>query len=150
MKIRADIAELLHAGLSDRAIARQLSVDAKRTVRPAREALGLPRSRPGRKPAPTVEDLFWRRTQPVDGGHLLWTGARGAASQGRCPFLRHGGRVHTAYRIAFRIKHGREPEGRVTPTCDRDGCVAPDHVEDRRIRERTKSTFDAIFGAVSQ
>lgn len=147
MNIRADVAELLHAGLSDRAIARQLAVDAEKTVRPARKALGLPTSRPGRRPAATPEDLFWRRTQPVDGGHLIWTGYRQPQADGT-PIFRHGGRHHSAYRIAFRLKHHREPAGRVTPTCERDGCVAPDHVEDRRIRERTKSTFEAIFGEV--
>lgn len=149
MSIRADVAELLLAGLSDSAIARELGVDANCTVRPARAALGIPKVRPGRRPAATVEDLFWRRTQPVDDGHLIWTGYRSSEDAGGCPILRHGGRKHTAYRIAFRLKHGRDPEGKVTPTCERDGCVAPEHTEDRLIRERTAATFDAIFGGVT-
>ncbi|MEV0525996.1 hypothetical protein AB0I66_21405 [Streptomyces sp. NPDC050439] len=149
MRIRADVAELLRAGLSDRAIGRELNVDATVTVRATRQALGLPPARPGRKPAATPEDLFWRRTQPVGGGHFIWTGYRTTSRSGSVPTLRHGGRVHTAYRIAFRLKHGREPEGHVTVTCDRDGCVAPGHTEDRRIRERTNTTFAAIFGGAS-
>ncbi|MGY0023712.1 hypothetical protein ACVHNB_32680 [Streptomyces sp. YJ-C3] len=146
MKIRADVAELLRAGLSDRAIARELGVDARLTVAPARTALGIPKARPGKPPAASAEDLFWRRTQPVDDGHILWTGSRDYTGT---PSLRHGGRNLSALRIAFRLKHAREPEGHVTPTCDRDGCVAPAHTEDRRIRERTNTTFAAIFGEVS-
>lgn len=149
MNVRADIAELLRAGYSDRAIARQLSVDAKQTVAPARAFLGLPKAKSGRKPAATPEDLFWRRVQPVDGGHILWTGHRQPAADGGCPVFRHGGRLWTAYRVAFKIRHGREPEGKVTPTCARYGCVAPNHTQDRRIRERTKETFAAIFGDVA-
>ncbi|MEV5977544.1 hypothetical protein [Streptomyces sp. NPDC052114] len=149
MNIRADVAELLHAGLSDSAIARELGVDADKTVRRTRLALGLPKTRPGRKPAASPEDLFWRRTQPIDGGHLIWTGYRAPRADGGCPLVRHGGRIHSAYRIAFGLRYGREPEGHVTPTCDVDGCVAPDHTQDRQIRERTKATFDAIFGGES-
>ncbi len=147
MTVRADIAELLHAGHSNRSIARQLNLDDK-TVAADRARLGLPKPKPGRKPAATAEDLFWRRVQPVDGGHILWTGylANGGA-HGGCPVFRHGGKLWSAYRVAFQIRHGREPEGKVTPTCDRDGCVAPDHTEDRRIRERTKATYAAIFEA---
>lgn len=144
MKIRADVAELLRAGLSDRAIATELGVDAKKTVRPARLALRLPPARPGRRRAASVDDLFWHRTQPTDGGHLLWTGCR----TNGYPTVRHAGVLHMAVRVAFRIKYGRDPEGHVTLTCDREGCVAPAHTEDRRIRERTNTTFTAIFGEV--
>lgn len=150
MNVRPDIAKLLRAGYSDRAIARQLSVDAVATVAPARAHLGLPKAKPGRKPAATPEDLFWRRVQPVDGDHLLWTGyINNGGADGACPVLRHGGKLLTAYRVAFKIRHGRDPEGKVTPTCDRHGCVAPDHTEDRVIRERTKTTYAAIFGGAS-
>ncbi|KUF18420.1 hypothetical protein [Streptomyces silvensis] len=151
MNIRPDIAELLRAGLSDRAIAARLGVDATKTVAPARRALGLPTARSGRKPAATPEALFWQRVQPTDGGHLIWTGSRCRASgaQGGCPTLRYGGRQYSAWRIAFRLRYGRAPEGKVALVCGVDGCVAPDHTEDRRIRERTSATFDAIFGGAS-
>ncbi|MGA5506858.1 hypothetical protein [Streptomyces umbrinus] len=148
MKVRADIAELLLAGHSDTAIARQLNVDRVCTVAPARAHLGLPKAKSGRKPAATPEDLFWRRVQPVEDGHILWTGhLNNGGAHGGCPVMRHGGKLLTAYRVAFRIRYGREPEGHVTPTCERHLCVSPHHVEDRVIRERTKATFAAIFGA---
>ncbi|UDM00040.1 hypothetical protein [Streptomyces longhuiensis] len=146
MQIRADVAELLRAGLSDKAIASELGVDAKKTVRRARVALGIAPVPSGKRPASSPEDLFWHRVQPTDDGHLIWTGYR---SRVGTLSLRHGGRTHTALRIAFRIKHGREPEGHVTPTCDRDGCVAPAHTQDRRIREQTNALFTAIFREVS-
>jgi hypothetical protein len=139
MKVRAEVAELLRAGHSARAIARQLHVDGK-SVRAARDVLGVPVAKPGRKAAATPEELFWSRTHPTDDGHLLWTGG----TTGGVPILRHGGRRTTAYRVSFRIQYGREPEGRVTPTCGRRLCVR--HVEDRVIRERTEATYAAIFG----
>lgn len=142
MQIRADVAELLHAGLADHTITRELQVDHT-TVRAAREALGLPRHKSGRKAAATAEDLFWRRTQPVEGGHHQWTGYR---TKDGTPGLRHGGRFYTGYRLAFLIKYGREPEGNALPTCGADHCTAPGHVEDRPMRERSASTFAAIFG----
>jgi hypothetical protein len=147
MSIRPDVAELLRAGHSDRAIARQLNVDPVKTVAPARALLGLPKAKPGRKPAATPEDLFWLRVQPVDDGHILWTGHRQPATEGGCPVFRHGGRLWSAYRVAFKIRHGREPEGKVTPTCDRYGCVAPDHTQDRRIRDREKRV-DVLYAAI--
>ena len=146
MKIRTDIADMLRAGNSDTAIARRLHVDAK-GVSAARTALGLPKAKSGRKPAATPEELFWRRTQAVDGGHLLWTGyLNNGGAEGACPVLRHDGRLLTAYRIAFRIRHGREPIGNVHTGCDYSGCVHPDHVEDRPMRERNRKAYAAIFG----
>lgn len=142
MKVRADVAELLLAGRPDSAIARELNVCAK-SVGAARAALKLPKAKTGRRPAATAEDLFWRRTQPVDGGHLLWTGH---LANGCTPALRHGGRVITAYRVAFRIRHGREPDGNVTKSCDVDGCVHPNCMDDRTTRQRTDAAYTAIFG----
>ncbi|MGA5330980.1 hypothetical protein ACPCJT_20345 [Streptomyces griseoincarnatus] len=143
MKIRADVAELLKAGLSDTAIARQLGVDRECTVAPARAALGLPKHKPGRTPASTPEDLFWRRVRPLDDGHMEWTGTR----TNGVPTLRHGGRVHTAYRVAFRIANGREPEGQAKPGCGRDGCVAPACQTDRITRAEARKV-DALYGAI--
>lgn len=145
MKIRADVAELLRAGYSDSAIERQLHVD-HRTVGAVRELLNIPKAKRGRRPAATPEDLFWHRTQPADDGHLLWTGH---LANGVTPALRHGGRLITAYRVAFRIRHGRDPEGKVTPSCDVDGCVHPNCMDDRTTRQRTASTYAAIFGELS-
>jgi len=126
------VTELLRAGLSDRAIARELHVDAKTTVRRTRIALGIPAARPGKRAAGSVEDLFWFRVRPTEGGHLIWTGHR---NRDRLPTVRHAGKNYSAYRVAFRIEYGREPEGHVTPACDRASCVAPACMQDRRIRE---------------
>ncbi|MFE0329037.1 hypothetical protein ACFW08_20090 [Streptomyces sp. NPDC058960] len=148
MKVRADVAELLRAGHSDRAIARQLHVDAK-TVAAARAALGIPKAKSGYKAAATAEDLFWRRTQPTDDGHLMWTGTRNRHSG---PSIRYSGRNLSAYRIAFRIANGREPEGYALPSCGRDGCVKPDHLADRASRAQARKVdqlYAAIFGASS-
>ncbi len=128
MTVRPDIAELLHAGHSDRAIARQLGVDAIKIVAAARAELRLPKAQPGIKAAATPEDLFWRRVQPTDGGHMTWGGH---ITNTGTPALRHGGRLHTAYRIAFRIRHGRAPHAYVKPGCGMPGCVAPGHVEEQ-------------------
>ncbi|MFJ5151434.1 hypothetical protein ACIQCF_07570 [Streptomyces sp. NPDC088353] len=147
MKIRADIAELLHAGYSDAAIVRQLHVD-KRTAAKARAVLGVPKAKPGRKPAASPEDIFWRRVEPTDDGHMEWTGYSTAGSMG----VRHNGRFYTAYRLAFRIANGRDPEGYALPSCGRDGCVKPGHHADRADRaqeQRVDSLYDAIFGEAS-
>lgn len=145
MKIRADVAELLRAGHSNNAIARQLNVDAKTTVARTRAALGLPKAKPGYKAATSVEDLFWRRARPLDNGHMEWTGTR----TNGVPTVRHGGRAHTAYRLAFRIAHGREPDGHVRPGCGRDGCVAPACQTDRATRAEARKVdrlYSQIFG----
>lgn len=154
MRVRADVAELLRAGLSNQAIARQLGVDPVKTVARARAALGLPNVKSGIKPAATTEDLFWRRVKPTDDDHMEWTGP----TQGGTPILRHGGRIHTAYRIAYRIANGRDPEGNVYPSCVREHCVKPGHHADRIDREREKrqkrkarereQRFDALYAAI--
>ncbi|WP_326811674.1 hypothetical protein [Streptomyces scopuliridis] len=137
MKIRADIAELLRAGLSDRAISRQLQIRTSR-VRAVRSALGLAPHQPGPTPADSPEDLFWRRAVPTEDGHLLWPGADPRVGAR----LRHGSVRYSAFKIAFQIRWGREPIRRVTTGCTQPGCVHPAHVEDRPMREQ----YAAIFG----
>jgi hypothetical protein len=137
MKVRADIAELLHAGWSDKRVASQLHVH-RRQVREARRVLRLPAHKPG-PPATPIEDLFWRRAQRTEDGHLLWTGATTVLRAGN-----QGPRT-TAGRVAFRIKHDRDPVGKVLPGCDRPGCIHPDHVEDQPMRDQ----YRAIFGAAA-
>lgn len=136
MTVRPDVAELLHAGYGDRTIARQLSVP-RRSVTAARTALGLSAGHRGTKPAASTEDLFWRRTRPAEGGHLEWTGY----TYDGLPILRHNGRRYSAYRIAFRIKNGREPVGHVRRGCDWDSCVHPRCMEDQTMRDQYKRIF---------
>lgn len=138
MNIRNAIVELLHAGHSDKAIARQLHV-RRQTVAALRDQHGLPRHKPGYTAAGSPEELFWRRVQPTDDGHLLWPGYDPASA----PAVRHGGRRHSAHRIAFRLAHDREPVGRVMTGCGTAGCVHPRHVEDQAMRDQ----YTAIFAA---
>jgi hypothetical protein len=106
-----------------------------------RAELGLPKST-RRYEASSAEDLFWRRTQPAADGHLAWTGYRNTKG---VPAVRTVDGMRTAYRIAFQIRHGREPVGYVKPGCEYDGCVHPEHVDDQVMRDQ----YAAIFGAVA-
>lgn len=143
MKIRADVAELLRAGMSDIAIARRLGVSAPCTVAPARRALGLPKHRPGPSEAPSVDVFVDDHCEPADGGHLRWTGylAKGI------PQIRYTGHPReSAYRFMFRRRHGREPVGYALPACGERLCVNPDHLDDREARQRNRDTYNALFG----
>jgi len=131
MNTRAAIEELLRAGYSDKAIARQLHVHRNR-VRDLRDELDIPQHKPGPSASGSPEDLFWRRAQPTDDGHLLWPWAS------TCVRIGHDGPRITAARLAFRIRHGRDPEGKVTNTCARIGCIHPDHVADQPMRAQAR------------
>lgn len=142
MKIRADIAELLHAGHSDRAIAEQLHTCAK-SVAAARTVLGLPKAKSGYAAAESLSAAFHARTKPAGDGHLLWTGH---VNNTGSPCFRWQRRLWTAYRAAFEIRYGRLPVGKALPGCDMPHCVAPDHVQDRPMRDALDTQFNAIFG----
>jgi hypothetical protein len=142
MNLRPDITELLHAGLTDRAIEAQLHVSHV-TVARHRAALGLPKCKAGRKPQASLAQAFRDRTHPIEDGHLLWNGKYVNGT----PCFRFDRQRYTARRAAFIIRHGREPVGRVTPGCDLSACVALDHVEDQPMRQRNRATYAAIFGA---
>jgi hypothetical protein len=145
--IRADVAELLHAGLSNAAIARQLGMDT-RPIAAARRALRLPNVKPGRRPAAAPIDLFWQHVERLDDGHLKWTGYRNDGT----PAVSTGGRVWSARRIAFQAWHGRNPRGYVLPGCGLDECVAPEHSTDRPMRAaqaRADALYTQIFGSTS-
>lgn len=135
MNTVAAIRELLLAGHSNKAIARRLNLRAER-AQAIREELGLAAHKPGPKPAGSHEDAFWRRAVPTGDGHLLWPNPTRDVRTG------HEGRKETAGRIAFRIRHRREPVGKVLPDCGQPGCVHPDHVADQPMR----NTYRAIFG----
>lgn len=144
MKIRADVAEMLRAGHSDRDIARALHTDAK-AVAAARKALNLPKGRPGYAAASSPQDIFRRCTEAAGGQHLRWTGH---ISSTGVPRVRWMGRMFTAYRLAFVMRYGRQPVGQVRPGCGFHGCVAPDHVQDQPMRVRDREAYASIFGAL--
>lgn len=143
--LRPDITKLLHAGLSDRAIGRQLRC-TPRAVSRTRTVLGLPQVKPGPPPPAPAEERFWAHTEPVEGGHLRWTGDH---YQG-LPCLRGVGRNRgrrSAYRIAFKIRTGRDAKGNALPACNYPRCVAPRHVADAVERARDREALAAILGA---
>jgi len=140
MSVRADVRELLAAGYGNRTIARQLGVSIG-SVERARVILRIPGGRPGPKATTSPEDMFWRRAEPTDDGHLLWP----TYSPRNGAVIKHNNTRWSVHRIAFRIAHRREPVGRVTTGCDRAGCVHPRHVEDQSMRNQ----YAAIFGGAS-
>jgi hypothetical protein len=87
------------------------------------------------EPSVRAEDtwraLFEERVIAVDGGHLHWSGA--TTTRGT-PVVACGGQVETAYRLAFRWHHGREPVGNVRPRCGYPSCLAGGHLADRLLR----------------
>ena len=133
-----DVAELLDQGLNQQQVADRLGMSPSGVSR-ARKRLGI---NPHTAPA-TIEDAWRAKTNPTDDGHLLWTGPRGAKGQ---LIVTHKGRQHSAQRVAFRIQHGRDPEGVVRITCDRDGCVHPEHTEDTATRQRNHLALRYIQG----
>ncbi|MFI1942225.1 hypothetical protein ACH44C_34475 [Streptomyces purpureus] len=142
MKIRTDVAEMLRAGHSDRAIAAALHVDAAKTVRVTRRALGLPKARPGKTAATSLEAAFRAHSAPTRDGHMKWAGSL----RGGIAAFRWNGRQYTACRAAFEVRYGRPPIGNALPGCGVRRCIAPDHVEDRPMRDTLNTTFNAIFG----
>ncbi|MGW1071518.1 hypothetical protein [Streptomyces sp. NPDC002537] len=136
---RDQIVELLHEGLSNTAIARRLRCDRHR-VAGIRRDISL-----ANVPAQplSLEEKWAARTRPVDGGHLEWTGERARSGT---PVLRYWPNSYSPAVIAFRIKHGREPEGYVRADCGLKHCVAPDHVDDMAARMRTREQLRYLTG----
>lgn len=129
--------ELMHAGYSDRYIARQVHMATRRVSR-IRQQAGIAKVACGPKPS-TAEGRFWRLAQPTDDGHLLWPHAATTMRLG------HEGPKASIRRIAFRIRYQREPIGQVRPGCNHDGRIHPRHVEDQPMRD----LYHAIFGRVA-
>lgn len=144
MKVRADIATMLRNGVPQQDIMRTLHVGAPLVVA-TREALHLPAPKRGGYVLQPIETEFHARTEQVDGGHLRWTGyyANGVPKLGR-----QGGSI-SAYRIAFGLRHDRDPVGHVMPGCGYPKCVAPDHLEDQTIRIQLREQLASIFGGTS-
>ncbi|QJT04397.1 hypothetical protein G9272_32280 [Streptomyces asoensis] len=88
--------------------------------------------RPARRRLTSLEEAFNQHAEPIDGGHVRWIGSTSHTT----PSVWFGGTTYSAYKVAFRLHHGRNPEGTVTSGCDVPHCVAGAHVEDRPMRER--------------
>jgi hypothetical protein len=86
-----------------------------------------------RRPA-TLKKAYERHAKPVEGGHIRWAGPTSYTT----PTVWFDGATYSAYRTAFRLHHGREPEGTVTSGCEMPQCVAGAHVEDRPMRDRKR------------
>lgn len=144
----ARIAAMLRAGATYAAIREQLGVCGQRIngIR-VRESIPLPDNRPGRRPygVRTPEQTLTHYSQPTPDGHTHWTGP---TSEGK-PKLWHGPRALNPLRLAFRLHHGREPQGHVRPSCVDPHCITGAHLADRRLREanhRADRAFERIFG----
>lgn len=135
---REQIAQALRTGLSDSAVAAQLGCDRHR-VSAIRKANGLPKIP---RQTMSLEEKWRSYTRPADGGHLVWTGERQATSG--TPVMRYREVAYTAAAVAFRIQHGREPEGYVVADCGMKHCVAPEHVEDTPMRQATRAALRAV------
>jgi hypothetical protein len=124
--------------MTESAIARKLGV-SRPTVGNVRKAIGLPAPPQGQPPVyPSIEDAYRAHAVPREDGHVEWTGLR---TGGHAPMVKHCHDSESAYRIAFRLHHGRDPQGLVYPACDTEGCVAGAHVEDTPMRRARKRTF---------
>lgn len=82
--------------------------------------------KPTQPPPATLEEAFTRRTDRTSDGHVIWYGA---------PQMKFGGGKHNPLRVAFRLSHGRDPEGPVRRMCDGRLCFAGEHLSDAVIRD---------------
>ncbi|MEV6536949.1 hypothetical protein AB0M86_46640 [Streptomyces sp. NPDC051639] len=140
------LADLFREGATNRAAALTLGID-RQTAGRYRDTLGFgpaPKRPAYNRSSLTIEQKFITHTQPVEGGHLEWTGRR-TRSNGT-PMFTHRERSYTARSIAFRIATGRAPDGYVTAECDNPECVAPAHVEDEPGRTRIRAQLAAVLG----
>ncbi|MCX4686782.1 hypothetical protein OG401_21115 [Kitasatospora purpeofusca] len=90
---------------------------------------------------PTIEARLDACTRETEDGHLEWTGP--VSADGR-PLLSWRGRTHLAHRVAFQRHYNREPVGNVGPGCDRPGCIAGRHLDDRLTRAQHATAYAAL------
>ncbi|MER6976013.1 hypothetical protein [Streptomyces carpinensis] len=101
-----------------------------------RDSLGLP-AYPA-PPRPSPEERFQELARVTKDGHVTWTGR---TTRDGVPLVDH---FVTAARVAFRLHHGREPEGQVRGTCRVNHCLAGEHLADRVMRELAKGDLKAV------
>lgn len=91
----------------------------------------------------TVEDKWQSKVEPVDGGHLVWTGRLGDNGN---PVLDYKGRRYQPGRIAYRMRTGRDPVGVARRSCEVHLCVAPACMDDANDRARVRIQLRALDG----
>lgn len=109
-----------------------------------RDPLAPRRERTRPRPA-SLEDVFHAHIEEADAGHVRWVGP----VMHHTPSVKFDGRTESAFRVAFRLHHGRDPEGLAMPVCEVPLCVAGAHLEDRPMRQLSRVLFAAIFGEAS-
>jgi hypothetical protein len=142
----ARLADLFREGATNRAAALALGI-GKDTAARYRAALGIgpaPKRLAANRSVLSVEQKFMTYTRAVEGGHLEWRGRHHKAHG--TPVFTHREQTYTARSVAFRIAHGRAPEGYVTVECGNPECVAPAHVDDEPGRTRARAQFAAVLG----
>ncbi|WP_328434511.1 hypothetical protein [Streptomyces sp. NBC_00425] len=107
-------------------IAAKLGVGAE-AVRKVRADLGMSAYRHRLKVWTWAE--FEKSAPRLQGGHRLWKGRRGPSG------VPMANRRLTAYQLAFRLHHGRDPVGKVTGRCRKKGCVEGSHLVDKILRD---------------
>jgi hypothetical protein len=135
------VVDALRAGASVYQVARELRADHAR-VRRLRDEHGIP---PYVRPETvrTIEEKWKLDAREVVGGHIEWTGTR---AKNGTPLLSYKDALHTAARVAFRMRTGRDPQGQVFADCGIRHCVAPAHVDDEPGRARTREQFRYLSG----
>ena len=79
-------------------------------------------------------------TQQTEDGHLWWTGPM----DGKHPLLKHQGVRWPVLTMTFRARYGREPVGPVRASCDFEGCVLGDHLDDTVARRAHRAAYAAL------
>jgi hypothetical protein len=80
-------------------------------------------------------------TEPVDGGHLTWTGPAQITWRGQ---------HWRPAALAFYMRTGRRADGYTRPDCDHPGCVQPSHVDDATGRKSTREALRGLLGIPHQ
>lgn len=133
------IAELIAAGMSDRAIWVEVA-GSRHTIAKIRRQLGVGVFQ---RLVPVAEQLATKVGAADADGHQLWTGA---LTSGGAPRLRlNGGEVPVSH-VLFEQRAGRRPSGHVRPDCGVKGCVAPTHLMDDTERRKVRLMTRTLLG----
>ncbi|MER7815601.1 WhiB family transcriptional regulator [Streptomyces sp. NPDC096153] len=120
------IIERLGYRQSSHGIAKALGLDEE-TVTTIRKALGVKDPQAVRYSSP--EEAYAAQAFVLKDGHVEWRGPEQISVRSQ---------TYAVTRTAFAIHHGRAPEGKVTTTCGRAGCVAGSHLADATMRAARK------------